>query len=288
MAIFQKIAASSFAAVHRTLNRRMLNLTLYEALVRDRELDIEGREQLYDEARELIHREWEFSRDPIGRTEVDRVMADLKYRLAKKQDKDALEMGADRYGTEVAYARTEDAAAAAVSFHLPEERLRIAELLSMFPETRETKVQKLLDGLGALWRQNPNEKIVIFATYLGTVDLLGREIETTYPGQGVVVLRGGDHGAKTAAERRFKSKDGPRVLICTAAGREGINLQFARVLFNFDFTVEPHGCGATDRSDPPIRPATHGAGLQPGSVRHHRRTESSCYSTTSSPKSHGR
>ena len=83
------------------------------------------------------------------------------------------------------------------------------------------------------------EKIVIFATYLGTVDLLAREIEQVYPGQGVVVLRGGDHGAKVAAERRFRQKDGPRVLVCTAAGREGINLQFARVLFNFDLPWNP-------------------------------------------------
>jgi SNF2 family DNA or RNA helicase len=81
--------------------------------------------------------------------------------------------------------------------------------------------------------------VVIFATYLSTVDLLGRAIEETYPGQGVVVLRGGDHGAKLAAERRFKSKDGPRVLVCTAAGREGINLQFARILFNFDLPWNP-------------------------------------------------
>jgi len=79
----------------------------------------------------------------------------------------------------------------------------------------------------------------VFATYLGTVDLLAREIEQVYPGQGVVVLRGGDHGAKVAAERRFKQKNGPRVLVCTAAGREGINLQFARVLFNFDLPWNP-------------------------------------------------
>ena len=239
MAIFQKIAASSFAAVRRTLNRRMLMLTLNEALMRDRDLDIEGRERLYDEARELVHTERGISRDPMGRTEVDRVIADLRYQLAKRLDEEALEMGADRYVTEVAYGRAEGAASAAVDTHLPEERLRIRELLLAFPETRETKVQTLLDGLGTLWRQNPDEKIVVFATYHGTVDLLGREIEGTFPGQGVVVLRGGDHGAKTAAERRFRSKQGPRVLICTAAGREGINLQFARVLFNFDLPWNP-------------------------------------------------
>jgi superfamily II DNA/RNA helicase len=37
----------------------------------------------------------------------------------------------------------------------------------------------------------------------------------------------------------FRQKDGPRVLVCTAAGREGINLQFARVLFNFDLPWNP-------------------------------------------------
>nr|WP_321442585.1 SNF2-related protein [uncultured Cohaesibacter sp.] len=239
MAIFQKIAASSFSAVRRTLKRRMLMLTLHEALLRDRELDIEGRERLYDEARELIHAEWGLERDPISRSEVDRVMADLKYRLAKKLDEEALEMASDPYGSEFASSHVEDAASAAVELHLPEERLRIADLLSCFPSQRETKVQKLLDGLGVLWRQNSDEKVVIFATYLGTVDLLAREIEEVYPGQGVVVLRGGDHGAKLAAERRFKQKNGPRVLVCTAAGREGINLQFARILFNFDLPWNP-------------------------------------------------
>lgn len=217
----------------------MLMLTLHEALLRDRELDIEGRERLYDEARELIHAEWGLERDPISRSEVDRVMADLKYRLAKKLDEEALEMASDPYGSEFASPHIEDIASAAVELHLPEERLRIADLLSCFPSQRETKVQKLLDGLGVLWRQNSNEKIVIFATYLGTVDLLAREIEEVYPGQGVAVLRGGDHGAKVAAERRFKQKNGPRVLVCTAAGREGINLQFARILFNFDLPWNP-------------------------------------------------
>ena len=80
---------------------------------------------------------------------------------------------------------------------------------------------------------------MIFATYLGTVDLLAVEIEAALSRPGIVVLRGGDHGAKLAAERRFRRPDGPRVLICTAAGREGINLQFARVLFNFDLPWNP-------------------------------------------------
>jgi superfamily II DNA or RNA helicase len=239
MAIFQKIAASSFAAVRRTLRRRLLMLTIHEALLRDEELNIEERKRLTEEAREMIHEEFELSRDSIGRSEVDRILADLKYRLLKKLDEESLEMAADTYGSEYSSVHAEDVVSASVELHLPEERMRIRDLLKIFPPRCETKAQKLLDGLGTLWRQNPDEKIVVFATYLGTVELIARSIEQTFPGQGVVILRGGDHGAKVAAERRFRKKDGPRVMVCTAAGREGINLQFARILFNFDLPWNP-------------------------------------------------
>lgn len=240
MAVFQKIAASSFAAVRRTLRRRMLALTIHEAVLRDRALDIDGREALYEEARALIREEYGLPTDSVGRSEADRVLADLKLRLVRRLDtEEALEVAVDPYGGEASAQTGEDLASLTVTVHLPEERLRISEILAIFPHDRETKVQQLLSGLGVLWRQNPQEKVVIFATYLGTVHQIAQDIEDAYPGQGVAVLRGGDHGAKLAAERRFRQKDGPKVLVCTAAGREGINLQFARVLFNFDLPWNP-------------------------------------------------
>jgi superfamily II DNA or RNA helicase len=239
MAIFQKIAASSFAAVRRTLRRRMLALTVHEAILKDQELDVEGREALLEEARALIRIEMGLPDDALGRGETDRLLAEIRLKLLKKLREEDLELASDAGAGEEAAAGGEELAVMTVSLALPEERLRIAELLTAFPAARETKVEKLVRGLGALWRENRNEKVVIFATYLGTVDLIGQEIEAAYPGQGVVVLRGGDHGAKLAAERRFRQKDGPRVLVCTAAGREGINLQFARVLFNFDLPWNP-------------------------------------------------
>lgn len=239
MTIFQKIAASSFAAVRRTLRRRMLMLTLHEAILKDRALDIDSRERLLAEARDLIHDEFKVERDPVGRGQVEAILAELRVKLLKDLDEEEVERIAEASAAEREVSGGEDMAIMAVSLALPEERLRISELLRVFPERRETKVEKLLRGLGALWAQDPSEKVVIFATFLGTVDLLGREIENAYPGKGVVVLRGGDHGAKLAAERRFKKADGPRVMVCTAAGREGINLQFARILFNFDLPWNP-------------------------------------------------
>ena len=136
-------------------------------------------------------------------------------------------------------AADEDSAAMLVSVALPAERERIRRLLELLPDSNESKSQELLRALGDLWRVNPSEKIVIFTTYLGSVDTLKESIDSSFPEAGVEVLKGGDHGSKLAAERRFKRPDGPQVLICTAAGREGINLQFARVLFNHDLPWNP-------------------------------------------------
>jgi superfamily II DNA or RNA helicase len=241
MTIFQKIAASSFAAVQRTLRRRLIALTIQEVLMHDQKLDIDQRNAALDEARALIRELHVIADGRLGDAEVDSVLADYRYKVLRMQreEEGALGAGADEFGSETGAADAEDAAVNSVSVALPEERRRIKELLAKAPQQRETKVERLIGALGVLWRQNPQERMVVFATYLGSVEMLGAEIERAYPGQGVTVLKGGDHGAKTAAEKRFKTPDGPRVLICTAAGREGINLQHARVLFNFDLPWNP-------------------------------------------------
>jgi SNF2 family DNA or RNA helicase len=241
MTIFQKIAASSFAAVQRTLRRRLIALTIQEAVLHDARLDIDQRNAALNEARSLIRELGGIPEGRLGDAEVDRTLADYRYKILRTQreEEEALGAGADEFASETGAAAAEDAAISNVAVALPEERRRIKELLAKFPPHRETKVEKLLGALGVLWRENPQERMVVFATYLGSVELLGRAIEQAYPGQGVTVLKGGDHGAKVAAERRFKAPAGPRVLLCTAAGREGINLQHARILFNFDLPWNP-------------------------------------------------
>jgi superfamily II DNA or RNA helicase len=238
MTIFQKIAASSFAAVARTLRRRLIALTVHESLVHDESRDIDRRDAALKEARDLIRAELGLGADRLADIEVDRTLGDIQRKILKKLDEEAMDL-ASNVSDEVALAAAEDSAVVSVALALPEERLRIKDLLRQFPKETETKVQKLLMALGALWRQDASERVVIFATYLGSVEMLGQMIEREYPGQGVVVLKGGDHGSKAAAEKRFKQTDGPRVMICTAAGREGLNMQHARVLFNFDLPWNP-------------------------------------------------
>jgi ERCC4-related helicase len=239
MTIFQKIAASSFAAVSRTLRRRLIALTVQEGIVFDSEHEVEKRNQSWQEARELIRSEFRLDADPIGDAETDRILADIRRKLLKKFKEEELALASDTYTSEATIEAAEDTAVNAVEVALPEERNMIRQVLASFPKELETKVQKLLGAMNILWGQNPREKMVIFATYLGSVEMLGSCIEHYFPGKGVVVLRGGDHGSKTAAEKRFKDPDGPRVMICTAAGREGINLQHARILFNFDLPFNP-------------------------------------------------
>ena len=236
MTIFQKIASSSFAAVASTLRRRLLMLTIHEALVCDENLDTDGRDRAYSEARGLIRSMHGLGDDPISRAETDRLLADHKLHLLRKLGTRIIPELLD---TELTAAGDEESAAALVAVALPEERNRIRALLAQLPGGTESKTEELLRGLGDLWRSNPQEKVVVFTTYLGSVDTLRDAINQRSPDKGVEVLKGGDHGAKIAAEKRFRRHDGPRVLICTAAGREGINLQFARVLFNHDLPWNP-------------------------------------------------
>jgi len=241
MTIFQKIAASSFAAVKKTLRRRLLMLTIHEAIHCDQNMDVDGRNNALSEARTLIREMFNLPFDTMGRAEVERILADYRLRMLRKiQDAETFIYNYDLHGaSDIATGTAEESAADFVSIALPEERRRIYSLLELCPNGVETKIIELLRALGEIWRINHNEKVVIFTTYLGSVDSIKEAIKDTFPGQGVEVLKGGDQGAKAAAEKRFKRPDGPKVLICTAAGREGINLQFSHILFNHDLPWNP-------------------------------------------------
>lgn len=240
MAIFQKIAASSFAAIRSTLWRRLLMITVQESIERDRLLDVDGRNRVLEEARQLIHEIYNLQFDSIGNAQVDQILAEVKVNILKKS-KEANEFvkSAQSYSDTELAASSEEAAAMLVALGVPEERQRIRELLEKFPGGMETKTGVLINALKQIWAQNPDEKVVIFATYLGTVKAIKHYLEEAFPDKGVDVLKGGDHGAKTAAQKRFRQKNGPHVLVSTAAGREGINLQFARILFNYDLPWNP-------------------------------------------------
>ncbi len=172
MTIFQKIAASSFAAVRSTLQRRLLMLTLLQAIECDERLDVDGRDRALNEARDLIHSIYSLGTDAVNRAEVDKIMAEGKMQILKrrKQGDTPTETTPIQDESDSTADAGEETAANMVAVALPEERRRISELLQRCPGERETKASFLVDALGQMWRVNPEEKVVIFATYLGSVD----------------------------------------------------------------------------------------------------------------------
>ncbi len=237
MSIFQKIAASSFAAVRRTLQNRYIALAIYEAILAEEDKNLKNYDNALAAARSMLKARDNLPDTILSNAVIEKYIIDIKFKHHKKRAK-AKEQEALIDDEQVAGAIEGDISILATAA-MPDERKMIDELLAAFPISMESKVKELNKLLNTLWRENENEKVVVFATYLGTVEMLKTAIETVFQGKRVEIYKGGDHSAKIAAEKRFKSKDGPQVMICTAAGREGINLQYARILINFDLPWNP-------------------------------------------------
>lgn len=153
----------------------MLSLTIHEAIVCDQNLDVESREKAIANARTLNHEMFALPTDTLGRAEADRLSADHRVKLLRKlgEKVDAKE------GSNEVLAREEESAAMLGSVALPAERQRIQKLLAFIPSGHESKTQELLQAFGDLWGIHPGEKVVVFTTYLGSVDAL--KVQSTVP-----------------------------------------------------------------------------------------------------------
>ena len=84
----------------------------------------------------------------------------------------------------------------------------------------------------------PDEKVIIFAYYRPTLAYLRRRIMNE--GINVAVIHGGiPNDARWEEIERFKDPRGPRVLLSSEVGSEGIDLQFCRVMANYDLPWNP-------------------------------------------------
>ena len=100
--------------------------------------------------------------------------------------------------------------------------------------TSDRKLGKLLETLQKL-RKSGTRKFIIFTQFRTTQDYLAHHIGkhfTVTSFHGSLSMR-----AKEDAIQEFKEQT--EVLICTEAGGEGRNLQFANVLFNYDLPWSP-------------------------------------------------
>jgi hypothetical protein len=145
-------------------------LTIQEGIERDELLDVDGRNRVFEEARKIIHEFHSLPFDSVGNAQTDQILADAKFQLLKKRNEaHTFVTTAESFSdSEYEAGAGEDSAAMLVAIALPEERQRILALLAQFPEGIESKTAMLIHALQQIWQQNPDERVVIFATYLGS------------------------------------------------------------------------------------------------------------------------
>lgn len=102
---------------------------------------------------------------------------------------------------------------------------------------QDTKFQRVLEMIRSLIQNNPNEKVVIFSFFRGTVEYLYRQL--TKAGIRTIMIMGGmKDSEKTDCLMSFRDRN-YNILVSTEVGSEGIDLQFARYEINYDLPWNP-------------------------------------------------
>jgi SNF2 family DNA or RNA helicase/DNA-binding transcriptional regulator YiaG len=127
------------------------------------------------------------------------------------------------------------------------EVISVEDLLGGYDfEANDTKYSAFSKAISGRLKEKPDEKIVVFAFFRETLSYLRRRLEvdgikcaTIQGSMGTTIIDGEEVDAKTAEINRFASQSGPPVLLSSEVGSEGIDLQFARVVFNYDLPWNP-------------------------------------------------
>lgn len=101
----------------------------------------------------------------------------------------------------------------------------------------DSKFQRLRDVLKKFFRDNPGEKVVLFSYFRATLDYLYERLRAE--GIESLVLKGGAGVDKQAVIDKFRESGTARVLLSSEVASEGVDLQFCRVLVNYDLPWNP-------------------------------------------------
>ncbi len=101
----------------------------------------------------------------------------------------------------------------------------------------DTKFQRLRDILIHFLDTHPQEKVIVFSTFRSTLRYLAQRLDRE--GVTSILLMGGLRQTKDEIIAHFRQPDGPRVLLSSEVGGEGVDLQFVRVMVNYDIPWNP-------------------------------------------------
>ncbi|MGQ9572245.1 MAG: DEAD/DEAH box helicase [Dehalococcoidia bacterium] len=240
MATFQKIMSSSPRAIKQALRRRLL------ALLARQQMNLESQPtsrrtpeaasrivSLQEEMRQLAIAINGIPASSSQMAEADGYIAQVKQKVARRgvpsEEVTQWALDGDEEGEEGIYAEAA----------IPNEVDKVRELLSRVPEGRDRKFDTLVRAIEQIRRGASHEKFVIFTQYRDTMDFLREELSKLYAADKVATLKGGPLDEKIAAVEALWDPEGAQFLVSTSAGGEGINLQVAHILFNYDLPWNP-------------------------------------------------
>lgn len=133
-----------------------------------------------------------------------------------------------------------DEALHAMSMNMQQEIAHLESLLALARQAKaqylDAKAERLEDLLSHLHHPDDQPKIIIFTEFVATQKALRQQCE--FAGFSTTLI----NGSMSLEERNASLRDFRRkkdVLISTDAGGEGLNLQFAHIVINFDLPWNP-------------------------------------------------
>jgi hypothetical protein len=104
-------------------------------------------------------------------------------------------------------------------------------------EADDTKFGLLLAELRGYWDAHPDKKVVLFTTFHPTIRYLRRRLKAA--GIEALTLEGGSPIPAQEVVEHFAKPNAPRILLSTEVGGEGLDMQFASALINYDLPWNP-------------------------------------------------
>ena len=203
LTILQRRLSSSLFAVRESLRRRKnkLQALLNEWERLQQEEDLpEWDEDVLQDLAEMTARDWESFQERLEGTTAARTPEELKEELEELDELIKLALEAEKAG-------------------------------------EEAKMQQLRSVVEEHLRHHPDEKLLIFTEFKDTLEALKRRLGEW--GFACAVIHGQMNlQERIAQERRFR--DEVQVMVATDAAGEGVNLQFCRLMVNYDLPWNPN------------------------------------------------
>lgn len=224
LTILQRRLASSPEAIYQSIRRRRARL---ESKVREAKL--------------------------LARGERSTVLDSLRQRQWEETDLDILEETDEATAEEVEEAENEIVDEASAAKTIAEMEIEIEILTRLEREAlavRQSGIDRKWDELSSLLQERPEmfdssgnrRKLIIFTEHRDTLLYLVERIGTLIgDSEAIVTIQGGmGRDQRRTAEERFRHDPEVQILLATDAAGEGINLQRAHLMVNYDLPWNPN------------------------------------------------